>query len=144
MVSPFNIVGIDHIQVAAPPGCETDARRFYGELLGLDEIPKPQALQSAGGCWFQCGAAQLHVGVEAPFKPAKKAHPALAVVSAHALHDRLKRADVAVSDSLEVIDGRHRFFAADLFGNRIEFTEPTSADSNRLAGSGTGGVEYGE
>jgi catechol 2,3-dioxygenase-like lactoylglutathione lyase family enzyme len=58
------IVGIDHVQVAAPPDCEEAARRFYGELLGLPEVPKPAALAARGGVWFACGAQQLHVGIE--------------------------------------------------------------------------------
>ncbi len=68
--------GIDHVQLAAPAGCEDDARAFFGELLGLDEIEKPEALRARGGAWFQVGAQQLHVGVEPGFAPARKAHPA--------------------------------------------------------------------
>ena len=60
------IAGIDHVQLAAPPGCEAAARRFFGELLGLQELPKPPALAVRGGLWFQCGAQQLHIGVEPP------------------------------------------------------------------------------
>jgi hypothetical protein len=73
------ITGLDHVQVAAPPGCEAEARRFYGELLGLEEIAKPEPLRAAGGAWFSLGAQQLHVGVAEPFTAAAKAHPALAV-----------------------------------------------------------------
>ena len=58
-------LGLDHVQVAAPKGCEAEARAFYGEILGLPEIPKPPALLPRGGCWFQCGAQQIHIGVEA-------------------------------------------------------------------------------
>jgi catechol 2,3-dioxygenase-like lactoylglutathione lyase family enzyme len=64
---------LDHVQVAAPPGCEAEARRFYGDLLGLVEVAKPEPLRARGGVWFE----QLHVGVEADFTPARKAHPAL-------------------------------------------------------------------
>ena len=60
-MTPF-VVGIDHVQIAAPPGCEPEARRFFGELLGLRELPKPPALAPRGGVWFQAGAPQLHVG----------------------------------------------------------------------------------
>ena len=73
------IVRIDHIQMAAPKGCESAAREFYGSILGLAEIEKPASLRGRGGCWFQCGDQQLHIGVESPFQPAKKAHPAFAV-----------------------------------------------------------------
>ena len=77
--------GIDHVQLAAPLGCEPAARRFYGELLGLPELPKPEALAARGGAWFQCGAQQIHIGVEQEFRPAKKAHPALRLTSEGAL-----------------------------------------------------------
>ena len=75
------IAGLDHVQVAAPPGCEAEARAFYGRLLGLEELEKPPALAARGGAWFACGAQQLHVGVAADFTPATKAHPGLRVTA---------------------------------------------------------------
>jgi catechol 2,3-dioxygenase-like lactoylglutathione lyase family enzyme len=76
---PIRLIGLDHVQVAAPAGSEDAARRFYGELLGMPELPKPPTLQARGGVWFVCGAHQLHVGIAEPFAPAAKAHPAIAV-----------------------------------------------------------------
>ena len=76
---PVTILGIDHVQVAAPRGCEAEARAFYGGLLGLEELAKPEALAARGGCWFRAGSQELHVGVEEPFAPARKAHPGLVV-----------------------------------------------------------------
>ena len=73
------LAGIDHVQLAAPPGCEDEARRFFGELLGLEEVEKPEPLRARGGVWFRVGAQQLHVGVDPAFAPARKAHPAFAV-----------------------------------------------------------------
>ena len=70
---------LDHVQIAAPPGCEAEARRFYGGLLGLEEIEKPEPLQARGGVWFRAGDRQLHIGVEQDFAPARKAHPAFRV-----------------------------------------------------------------
>ena len=87
---PVSVLGIDHVQVAAPPGCEAEARAFYGGLLGLEELPKPEALRARGGCWFRAGAQELHVGVEEPFAPARKAHPGLVVADLDALADRLR------------------------------------------------------
>jgi catechol 2,3-dioxygenase-like lactoylglutathione lyase family enzyme len=108
------VTGIDHVQVAAPPGCEPDARRFYGELLGLEEIEKPERLKARGGVWFQCGHQQLHVGVEEDFTPASKAHPALAVRGLHELAEALERAGAPVKWD------EHRFYTADPWGNRLE------------------------
>ena len=116
-------VGIDHVQLAAPPGCEADARRFFGGLLGLEEIPKPAPLAVRGGLWFQCGAQQIHIGVEKDFRPALKAHPALRLIdeaAVDALKARLQAAGVAVKDDRE-IENASRFFANDPWGNRLEF-----------------------
>jgi catechol 2,3-dioxygenase-like lactoylglutathione lyase family enzyme len=108
------ITGLDHVQVAAPPGCEPQARAFYGDLLGLPELSKPPELAARGGVWFAAGAQQLHVGVEPDFAPARKAHPALATDDLPALEERLKQAGAAVHH-----DGP-RFYTEDPFGNRIE------------------------
>ncbi|HEV2417502.1 MAG TPA: hypothetical protein VGX94_06845 [Terriglobia bacterium] len=70
---------IDHVQLAAPKGCEREARDFFGRLLELEEIEKPAPLRARGGCWFKAGTRQLHIGIEEPFSPATKAHPAFAV-----------------------------------------------------------------
>jgi catechol 2,3-dioxygenase-like lactoylglutathione lyase family enzyme len=110
---------LDHVQVAAPPGREAEARRFYGELLGLPEIEKPETLRGRGGAWFQVGPQQLHVGVEEDFTPARKAHPAIASDDVDALAERLEAAGAPV-DWDDAIPGTRRFYTADPFGNRIE------------------------
>lgn len=119
------IAHIDHIQLAAPKGCEAAARRFYGSLLGLREIEKPASLRARGGCWFQCGDQQLHIGVEADFHPAKKAHPALAVSDFDKLRNLLLGHDVKITDD-ESLPGTRRFYAEDPWGNRLEFVEVQS------------------
>jgi catechol 2,3-dioxygenase-like lactoylglutathione lyase family enzyme len=116
------IIGIDHVQVAAPPGCESAARAFYGALLGLEELPKPEALAARGGCWFRAGASELHVGVEDPFAPARKAHPGLVVDDLDALRERLRAQGIEVRDDHD-LPGTARFHAADPFGNRLEFRQ---------------------
>ena len=113
---------LDHVQVAAPPGCEAEARRFYGELLGLPELRKPEPLRAAGGAWFQVGGQQLHVGVEDPFSPATKAHPALAVedeAQLRALAQRLQAAGAPVRWDDRLPDAV-RFYTGDPWGNRVE------------------------
>ncbi|MEA2359564.1 MAG: hypothetical protein QOI62_2824 [Solirubrobacteraceae bacterium] len=115
------IAGLDHVQVAAPPGGEDAARAFYAELLGLPEIVKPERLRARGGVWFQCGDHQLHVGVEEPFAPARKAHPALAVprsAELAVLAERLQAAGRPVA-----WDGP-RIYTEDPFGNRLELLAP--------------------
>lgn len=114
---------LDHVQVAAPAGGEADARRFYGELLGLTEVEKPSALAGRGGVWFAlAGGAQLHVGVAQDFAPALKAHPGLRVAdvaSLEALAAGLADAGAPVTWDSE-LTGVRRFFTADPFGNRLE------------------------
>jgi catechol 2,3-dioxygenase-like lactoylglutathione lyase family enzyme len=118
----MTVLGIDHVQVAAPPGCEDAARAFYGGLLGLEELPKPEPLASRGGCWFTAGGVELHVGVEDPFAPARKAHPGFVVGDLEALRARLAAAGVAIRDD-DALPGAVRFYADDPFGNRLEFRE---------------------
>jgi GNAT superfamily N-acetyltransferase len=113
------ITGVDHVQVAAPPGGEEAARTFYGELLGLAELPKPERLRARGGAWFAVGDQQLHVGIEEPFAPARKAHPALAVPhDLRALAERIEAAGHGVQ-----WDGP-RIYVEDPFGNRLELLAP--------------------
>jgi catechol 2,3-dioxygenase-like lactoylglutathione lyase family enzyme len=118
----MTVTGIDHVQVAAPAGCEAEARAFYGELLGLEELPKPEPLAARGGCWFRAGAQELHVGVEEPFTPARKAHPSFVVTDLDALAARLAGAGIEVAYD-DLIPGTRRFEAADPFGNRLEFRQ---------------------
>ena len=115
------LLGIDHVQVAAPVGSEGEARRFYGELLGLPEIPKPSVLQARGGVWFACGTHQLHVGISDRFSPADKAHPALQarLADLDRLAARLEEAGAPVGWDDAIPDTR-RFYTADPWGNRIE------------------------
>lgn len=114
------ILRFDHVQLAMPPGREDKARAFYGEVLGLDEEPKPPVLGRRGGLWFSIGALRLHLGVEADFRPARKAHPALLVAGIDALAGRLQRegGEIVWDDSIE---GTRRFHTHDPFGNRLEF-----------------------
>jgi catechol 2,3-dioxygenase-like lactoylglutathione lyase family enzyme len=120
------ITGLDHVQVAAPPDSEAEARSFYGSLLGLPELPKPDGVADTGGAWFACGAQQLHVGVQDPFLASRKAHPGFAVEDAHALDvmaDRLASAGAPVrwDDRLESV---RRFYTEDPWGNRLELCCP--------------------
>jgi catechol 2,3-dioxygenase-like lactoylglutathione lyase family enzyme len=121
--SAIRFEGIDHVQLAAPHGCTAEGRRFFGELLGLAEIPRPPDLAAREGLWFQCGAQQIHVGVETDFRPAKKAHPALRLsdgTALDALRDVLIEAGVTVKNDPAKVPGVSRFFIDDPWGNRLE------------------------
>ncbi len=113
---------IDHVQVAIPKSGEDEARVFYGELLGLKELPKPANMENRGGCWFATSDRQIHLGVDADFRPAKKAHVALNTSGLDALRARLEKAGYETFDDCNV-DGRKRVFTHDPFGNRIEFMD---------------------
>ena len=113
---------LDHVQMAMPVGGDGVARGFYGELLGLEELPKPTDMAARGGCWFRLGALQLHLGVEADFRAAKKAHVALTTAVLDDVRVRLVAAGHMVREDVPV-DGRRRFFTDDPFGNRMEFMD---------------------
>ena len=119
------IVGLDHVQVAVPAGHEDEIRAFYGGLLGLAELEKPAPLRARGGAWFQIGVHQLHVGVEAAFAPARKAHPAFTVDDLDALAATLATGGYEPAWD-DAIPGVRRCFVHDPFGNRLELIEATA------------------
>jgi muramoyltetrapeptide carboxypeptidase len=116
------ITAIDHVQLAMPADGEDEARLFFVVLLGFDEVEKPHRLRGAGGVWFRSGAAQIHLGVERPFHPARKAHPCLATSDIDALAVKLTVRNHAIEWD-DRIEGTRRFFTTDPFGNRLEFTQ---------------------
>ena len=125
------MIALHHVQVACPPGGEDAARRFYADGLGLTEVEKPEALRGRGGVWFRSydaeGAvgAELHVGVEEPFAPARKAHPAFLVDDLAAAAERLSAAGFQVDEGeRETFAGYLRFHAFDPHGNRVEVLQP--------------------
>ena len=116
------IVGLDHVQLAMPDGGEERARAFYCGVLGLTEVAKPADLASRGGCWFEGGGVSLHLGVEADFRPAAKAHPALLVADLAAARERLAAHGIAFIGG-RPLEGYARGDIADPFGNRIELMQ---------------------
>jgi catechol 2,3-dioxygenase-like lactoylglutathione lyase family enzyme len=119
----MRILAIDHVQVVAPPGSEPQARAFYGDLLGLQELPRPKSLPDPDGCWFRAGAQQLHVGVEQPFHAARKAHPSFLVDDLAGLVAKLEAAGTKARTDDSSIPGVPRAFIHDPFGNRIELRQ---------------------
>ncbi len=122
----MKVVGLDHVQLAMPTGGESKARAFYGELLGLREISKPAGIASRGGVWFQCGSLQLHLGIEQDFRPAKKAHPALAIEGYAELLKTLVGAGYEAQEDTSIPEVT-RCFTFDPFGNRIELISTDAA-----------------
>ncbi|MFP7296641.1 VOC family protein [Neobacillus niacini] len=118
----YRFKAIDHIQLAAPKGCEDGARKFFIDILGFEEMEKPQELKKRGGVWFRYGSIQIHIGVEEPFVPAKKAHPAFEIENIEVLKMHLREKGVPVVEDHN-LPGANRFYTSDPFGNRIEFLE---------------------
>jgi catechol 2,3-dioxygenase-like lactoylglutathione lyase family enzyme len=118
------VTGLHHVQVAIPPGGEPQARTFYGDVLGMTEVAKPPALAARGGAWFRSGAAELHLGVDEPFRPAAKAHPAFAVTDLDAMAARLAAAGLDITPD-DLFPGHRRVYVDDPFGNRVELLEAT-------------------
>lgn len=124
---------LHHVQVSIPRDEEDEARRFYGEALGLQEVMKPPSLVGRGGCWFRAYegdviTAEIHLGVDDPFLPAKKAHPGLVLDSLGELEataERIAGAGYELSwAERDTFEGYIRFHARDGFGNRVEVMTP--------------------
>jgi catechol 2,3-dioxygenase-like lactoylglutathione lyase family enzyme len=126
----FEVVGLDHVQLAMPPGGEPAAVAFYGDLLGFTRIPKPEPMAGRGGCWFASGPVSLHLGVEADFRPARKAHPALVVRDLAALVSRAEAAGIDVRANPDQPSGAG-CYVDDPFGNRIELIDAGWAGRRR-------------
>ncbi|MCH9834367.1 MAG: glyoxalase [Ilumatobacter sp.] len=116
-------IGIDHVQVAIPAGSADAARAFYVDVLGLAEVPKPAVMATRGGAWFESGAVRIHVGVEDPFVPARKAHPAFTM---RGLTDFISTSGLHATWNDEIV-GVVRCHVFDPFGNRIELIEDGGA-----------------
>ena len=117
------IAGVDHVQLAAPPGSEPLLRAYYTGVLGMDELTKPSVLAARGGCWFGAGTAVLHLGITEDFRPARKAHPGIRVTGIHAFAERLRQQGAKVVWDYD-LPGHERFYSEDPVGNRLEFLEP--------------------
>ena len=127
------MIALHHVQVACPPGGEEAARRFYAEGLGLTEVDKPTALQGRGGAWFRgydargAVVAEVHVGVEEPFAPARRAHPAFVVEDLDLIAGSLVAAGFEVDEREgETFPGYRRFHTHDGAGNRVEVLQRLS------------------
>ncbi|KIL50840.1 VOC family protein [Jeotgalibacillus campisalis] len=118
----FTFKRIDHVQLAAPKGSEEMARAFYSGILGFEEVEKPEVLRARGGVWLRAGENQLHIGIEDPFTPAKKAHPAFEVEKLAELKKHLTKHEVPYLED-DLLPGANRIYAEDPFGNRIELLE---------------------
>jgi catechol 2,3-dioxygenase-like lactoylglutathione lyase family enzyme len=118
----MSIVAIDHVQLAMPKGGEDRARQFYGGVLGMSEDKKPPELAARGGAWFSAGAIHLHLGVDAEFRPARRAHPALVVKGLADYVARARAQGCRVVDD-DPLPGWERVFLDDPFGNRLELME---------------------
>ena len=118
------VVGLHHVQLAMPQGEEEAAVKFYGYLLGLEQVEKPPELAPRGGVWFRGPQIEFHLGVEDGFRPATKAHPAFMVEGLDHLLTRLDAAGIRVSEDEVQLEGFHRVYVRDPFGNRIELIEP--------------------
>ncbi len=117
-----SVCAIDHVQIAMPAGGEAQARSFYSDLLGLEEVAKPPVLAARGGAWFERDSMRIHLGVDPSFKPASKAHVAFLVEDLNAFSETIRTAGLPVRND-DAIEGVSRFFTEDPFGNRIEIMQ---------------------
>lgn len=118
-----SMTALHHVMIAIPPGNEGVARRFYADILGLTEIPKPVTLSRRGGLWFQLGNVELHLGIDGDFHPARKAHVAFVVDDLSVLSRRLLDHGLDLATD-RLLPGFDRLYLDDPFGNRLEFLAP--------------------
>jgi catechol 2,3-dioxygenase-like lactoylglutathione lyase family enzyme len=123
----IKIKRLDHVQLCVPRGAEARAREFYGGLLGLKEIEKPEVLRANGGMWYEIADVQLHIGVEDSQTKSKR-HPAFEVENVAGVRKFLEEHNVRTRDERD-IEGVRRFSFFDPFDNRIEFLEKTTTAS---------------
>ena len=122
-VEHLAFVHLHHVQLAIPRGGEGECRAFWGDVLGMQELEMPTVLAARGGCWFRSGGFEIHLGVEDDFAPARKAHPGILVARIDDVAARLVASGVEVTWD-DTFPGHRRFYAADPFGNRLEFLQP--------------------
>jgi catechol 2,3-dioxygenase-like lactoylglutathione lyase family enzyme len=121
------VIGIDHVQLLMPVRGESDARRFYGDMLGLREVDKPPALTERGGCWFVGpGGTAIHLGLDQRFIPARRAHVCLIVADLEAAREALAAAGATIVED-DANLGIARCYTADPFGNRLELVDASDA-----------------
>ena len=122
----MTLLAVDHVQLAMPANGEEAARAFYAGVLDLSEVEKPASLSGRGGCWFESGSVKVHLGVDADFHAATKAHPAFLVDDVQALEKRALAAEATVRRDV-ALPGYERIHVFDPFGNRIEFMQRLSS-----------------
>ncbi len=115
----MRIVGLDHVQFTLPPGWEEEADHFYVGLLGFETEEKPPVLAARGGRWYRSGGVRFHLGADAEFRPARRAHPAFVVEDLDSLVARFAREGLEVEWDAS-IPGVGRCYVLDPFGNRLE------------------------
>lgn len=119
----WQLRGFHHVQLAMPPAGDAAATDFYGGCLGMERVPKPEELAARGGCWFRGDALEIHLGVEEGFLPSERAHPALLVSGLAGLRERLDGEGFETIEETQ-LEGFHRCYVRDPFGNRLELIEP--------------------
>jgi catechol 2,3-dioxygenase-like lactoylglutathione lyase family enzyme len=116
------LIALHHIQLAMPQGREAEAEAFYAGILGMTPVPKPAVLAGRGGVWFESGPIRLHLGVETPFTPARKAHPAFEVADLDTVTKQLQSAGLETKTDQD-LPGIRRIYISDPFGNRLELLQ---------------------
>lgn len=128
----YNFYGLDQVQLAAPEDCEAEARNFFANLLGWTEIPKPEILQKRGGVWFQCGAHQVHVGIQKDFVPVQN----LEKLRQYLLHNK----QPSMGQDPEHVCGQSRIVAGfDSFVSLCTPSNPPPFPAAFFSGGGRGG-----
>lgn len=112
---------LNHIQLCIPKNKELEARKFYCDLLGLEEIDKPESLKKNGGFWLMIADIELHIGTE-NLENNSKRHPAFEVEQLESIKATLRKNGVRIKED-KSLPKFNRFSFYDPFNNRIELLE---------------------
>lgn len=123
----IGIIRLDHVNVVVPKSLEDEAKRFYGLVLGLKEIPKPVELPGRGGAWYELGFVQLHLSAKADVAigESRKGHVCYTVADVPTAEEQLRTAGVEIIPDDQPVAGKPRFYVRDPGGNLIELAQAT-------------------
>jgi catechol 2,3-dioxygenase-like lactoylglutathione lyase family enzyme len=120
------VVALHHVNVTVLPDAETATKNFYGNVLGLEQLPKPSGSRPSGA-WYQIGAHQLHLSVEKEDRgPLRSGHICFTVSDLGVAEARFREAGVEIIPDPRPIEGTSRFYVRDPGGNMLEIAQAIS------------------
>jgi catechol 2,3-dioxygenase-like lactoylglutathione lyase family enzyme len=117
------ITALHHVNITVLRSLEEATKHFYGSLLGLVEVPKPEESRSRGGAWYQIAQSQIHLSIEDEGESRSKRHFCLVVGNLAFAEEELRAAGVEIIPDERPVRGCARFYVRDPGGNLIEIAD---------------------